>query len=68
MLSRETVERRENVGPALAPAQFGGREGEDNTIHHVPLAREPAWLDEEQRRGAQVDPKVYAALWFASRP
>lgn len=45
----------------------GGVEGEAITIHHVPLARVPAWLDEAQARGALVDPKVYAALWFAAR-
>lgn len=45
----------------------GGVEGEAITIHHVPLAEVPAWLDDAQARGALVDPKVYTALWFASR-
>ncbi|MCO5167149.1 MAG: NUDIX hydrolase [Planctomycetes bacterium] len=45
----------------------GGVEGEAITIHHVPLPEVPAWLDAAQARGALVDPKVYAALWFAGR-
>lgn len=48
-------------------AAGGGVEGEAITIHHVPLAEVPAWLDAAQARGALVDPKVYAALWFATR-
>jgi ADP-ribose pyrophosphatase len=46
----------------------GGVEGEAITVHHVPLDRVPAWLDEVQAKGALVDAKVYAALWFALRP
>lgn len=46
----------------------GGIEGEAITIHHVPLAEVPGWLEAAQARGALVDPKVYTALWFASRP
>ncbi len=44
----------------------GGVAGEAITIHHVPLPDVPAWLEAAQARGALVDPKVYAALWFAS--
>jgi ADP-ribose pyrophosphatase len=43
----------------------GGVAGEAITIHHVPLPEVPAWLEAAQARGALVDPKVYAALWFA---
>ena len=45
----------------------GGVEGEAITLHLVPVAEVPAWLDRAQARGALVDPKVYAALWFAER-
>jgi ADP-ribose pyrophosphatase len=43
----------------------GGVEGESITTHEVPLAQVPAWLARAERRGALVDPKVYAALWFS---
>lgn len=46
----------------------GGVEGEAITLHRVRVAEVPAWLDAAQARGALVDPKVYAALWFAERP
>lgn len=46
----------------------GGVPGEDITVHEVPLDDVPGWLGKQADRGALIDPKVYAALWFASRP
>ncbi len=43
----------------------GGVAGEDITTHEVLLADVPSWLEARQRAGALVDPKVYAALFFA---
>ena len=43
----------------------GGVAGEAITTHEVLLADVPAGLEERQRQGALVDPKVYAALFFA---
>jgi ADP-ribose pyrophosphatase len=45
----------------------GGVEGESITTHEVPLADVPGWLEARQAEGKLVDPKVYAALWFAER-
>lgn len=47
------------VGPG------GGDATEEITVHEVPLAEVPAWLAARVARGAQVDLKVYAGLYFA---
>lgn len=39
--------------------------GEDITVHRVPLARLSAFLAECTARGAAIDPKVFAGLYFA---
>ena len=46
------------VGPG------GGDDSEDITVHLVPLASAGDWLS-SPRDGVMVDPKVYAALYFA---
>lgn len=43
----------------------GGDQHEDIVVHRVPRAQVPSWLAAKQATGAMVDPKVYAALWFA---
>jgi len=43
----------------------GGDASEDIIVHHVPLADVPTWLAAQMARGAQVDPKVFAGLYFA---
>jgi ADP-ribose pyrophosphatase len=45
----------------------GGDESEDIRVCPVPLDQVEAWLDEQRRRGLQVDPKVYIGLYFAMR-
>jgi len=46
----------------------GGLDGEDITVHTVPLARVPAWLDGKRGEGLCVEPRIYAALYFLARP
>lgn len=46
----------------------GGVAGEAITLHEVPLAEVHAFLRARTAAGALVDPKVYAALWFAGVP
>jgi len=43
----------------------GGDETESITVHVLPLATVGAWLDRRVRRGALVDAKVYAGLYYA---
>lgn len=47
------------VGPG------GGDASEQIEVHHVPLSEVPAFLAARTAEGAMVDPKVYAALYFA---
>ena len=42
----------------------GGVEGENITVHVVPLEGIGAWLAQQARSGKWVEPRVYAALWF----
>lgn len=42
----------------------GGIGGEDITVHTVPLAGAPAWLERQRRAGLQVEPRIYAGLYF----
>jgi ADP-ribose pyrophosphatase len=45
----------------------GGDESEDIHVRLVPLDQVETWLDQRRREGLLVDPKVYAALFFASK-
>ncbi len=47
--------------------QGGGVDGENITVHVVPLDRAPAWLAEQAAAGLLVEPRVYVGLWFANR-
>ena len=42
----------------------GGVDGEDITVHVVPLAEIGEWLAAQSRSGKWVEPRVYAGLWF----
>jgi ADP-ribose pyrophosphatase len=42
----------------------GGVEGEDITVHVVPLDGIGAWLAQQGAGGKWVEPRIYAALWF----
>lgn len=43
----------------------GGVEGENITVHVVPLDQAPAWLAQQAKAGKWVEPRVYTGLWFA---
>lgn len=42
----------------------GGVEGENITVHEVPLADIDSWLLHKMQAGVSVDPRVYAGLYF----
>jgi len=42
----------------------GGNQGEQITVHEVPLGDVESWLIARQRDGLLVDPKTYAGLFF----
>lgn len=44
-----------------------GDGSEQITLHEIPLAEVPAWLDGKVGEGCMVDLKVYAGLFFAGR-
>ncbi|MEM6926727.1 MAG: NUDIX hydrolase [Myxococcota bacterium] len=48
----------ERVGPG------GGEGSEDIVVHSVPRSEAVAWLRARREAGTQVDPKVYAGLFF----
>lgn len=50
------VDGLRRVGPG------GGVDGENITVHEVPLVRINAWLRKQQREGLLVDSRVYTAL------
>lgn len=45
----------------------GGVEGEQITVHEIPLARVHEWLQEKARAGVPIDPRIYIGLYFATR-
>lgn len=46
----------------------GGGVGEEQiVVHRVPLDDVPGWVERQTARGALVDPKVFAGLFFALR-
>lgn len=46
----------------------GGVDGEDITVHLVPLAHVHSWLQGKHAEGYFIEPRIYAGLWFAARP
>jgi ADP-ribose pyrophosphatase len=45
-------------------ADGGGDETEAITVHAIPLAEVPNWLDSRRREGIMVDLRIYTALFF----
>jgi ADP-ribose pyrophosphatase len=45
----------------------GGVDGENITVHVVPLAGAEQWLEGQAKGGKWIEPRVYMGLWFASR-
>lgn len=43
----------------------GGVDGEDITVHVVPLDQIDDWLEGQRARGLLIEPKIYAALYLA---
>lgn len=43
----------------------GGVDGEDITVHRVPLAEVHGWLTAKRVEGYFIEPRIYAGLWFA---
>jgi ADP-ribose pyrophosphatase len=45
----------------------GGDASEDIQVHRVPLASASDWLTGQMGLGKQVDPKIYAVLYWLGR-
>lgn len=45
----------------------GGVEGENITVHRIPIATIQPWLMTQMAAGKRVDPRVYVGLWFLAR-
>jgi ADP-ribose pyrophosphatase len=52
---------------AIKKTDGGGDESEDIHVRLVPLDQVETWLQERKKQGLLVDPKVYIALYFATR-
>jgi ADP-ribose pyrophosphatase len=48
-------------------AAGGGDASEEIQVHVAPLDEAGAWLEARRRDGTMLDPKIYAALYFARR-
>lgn len=45
----------------------GGDDSEDIVVHEVPLDEAEAWLDRKAAEGLQIEPRIYAGIYFARR-
>lgn len=45
----------------------GGGEAEEITVHEIPLAGIEDWLQQKAQEGCEIDPKIYAGLYFLHR-
>lgn len=45
----------------------GGVDGEDITVHVVPLNEIDRWLATQKARGLHIEPRIYAGLYFVLR-
>jgi len=56
------------LATGLRKTGAGGGDGSESiTVHEVPWDELPGWLSERQRHGAQIDLKLLAGLYCASR-
>ena len=46
----------------------GGVDGEEITVHVVPLCELRRWLREKEAEGLLLDPKIFAGLYLVDRP
>jgi ADP-ribose pyrophosphatase len=58
-LVRVTGLTREHAG--------GGVDGEDITVHAVPLAGVHDWLEQRRANGLEIEPRIYVALYFLNQ-
>ena len=49
----------------VGPGGGAPEEGEDITVHVVPLAETHAFLQAQAATGKRIEPRIYAGLWFA---
>lgn len=45
----------------------GGVEGENITVHRVPVKQVHDWLEQKRAEGLQIEPRIYSALYFHLR-
>jgi ADP-ribose pyrophosphatase len=45
----------------------GGVDGENITVHLVPIADIETWIARQEARGVLIDPRIFVALYFAAR-
>ncbi|MCH5285468.1 MAG: NUDIX hydrolase [Akkermansiaceae bacterium] len=48
-------------------AAGGGVQGENITVHEIPLHEIESWLAAQQAAGKAIDPRIYTGLYFISR-
>lgn len=44
----------------------GGVDGEDISVHLLPLDAAHVWLETKRAEGYFIEPRIYAGLWFAA--
>lgn len=45
----------------------GGVEGEEITVHEIPVRAAHEWLEARRQAGAHIDPRIYIGLYFVGR-
>ena len=45
----------------------GGVDGEDITVHEVPMAHVDAWIERKESEGCLIDAKLYGGLYLLNR-
>ena len=45
----------------------GGVEGENITVHRVPVKQVHDWMEQKRAEGLQIEPRIYSALYFHLR-
>ena len=48
-------------------SQGGGVDGENITVHEVPLDSIDSWLAQKEREGVLIDARIYAGIYFLQR-
>ncbi|MES2685123.1 MAG: NUDIX hydrolase [Pseudomonadota bacterium] len=53
------------IGDLVREHAGGGVDGEDITVHLIPLDAVHAWLEARRAEGYFIEPRIYTGLWFA---